>query len=194
MTNGAPAERKLIENFLGKRLLSLIDELGINVDDARYRQCLQLLADAGGAQVLRILKSPPKHAGGAPAVWTVRRHAELVEALDARLRKGLARKEAIGEGRDQFSVELSKPHMKDGTIKAQYHRAKNFFSAVPVTAAEVLSSDQIKSDKPGAATLKFLAGCSVLTKDGYLKLTPDARWFGIPRRLALSDGISIVLN
>ncbi len=63
---------------LDQRLELLCSEFGITSGDKYRTLCLKLLAEVIGIPGFQIVDKQPKRGGGAPVIWTLRRHVSLV--------------------------------------------------------------------------------------------------------------------
>jgi hypothetical protein len=171
-----------IAEALDGEINDLCVELGITSSGSeRYRAlCVILLAEIGGLPEVQ-LDDPEKRGGGAPVVWNLKRHASLVSFVDA---QACHRQIAIGRARDKFSIELSDPALADGTVRAEYYRAKRVFASVPRIAFAMMFIDANTNEhgrafadfiKDGAAALTSYGKQSIsATHIGKVKLTPEA--------------------
>ena len=151
-------EPAVIANALDQRLEQLSKKFGITSIDKYRTLCLTLLA-AMGVKGFQVVEELPKRGGGAPVVWTLRRHAALVSLVNKRIGKGDTQERAIEYARNIFAKELTKPHLK---VRAEYFRAKRFIKAAPHVAAAMLSEQK---GRTGQAFANFVQhGATVTTR------------------------------
>jgi hypothetical protein len=147
-----------IANALNHRLEQLSKNFGITSDD-KYRTLLLTVLAAMGVKGFQVVDELPKRSGGAPVVWTLRRHAALVSLVNKRIGKGDTLERAIEYARNMFAKELSIPHLK---VRAEYFRAKRFIKSAPHVAVAMLSKQK---GLPGQAFADFVKhGATVTTR------------------------------
>lgn len=129
-----------IASILDGRLDRLCEHFGIKSADpvVKYRElCILLLAEVLGEKGFQVVQKIPRGRGGNTR-WTVQLRFELLQFIDAQLKrkvtKGNAKRkvtkgEAFGLAREKFAPEL-----KDGSIKDVYSKTKRLFAAAPRTA------------------------------------------------------------
>jgi hypothetical protein len=149
-----------IANALDHRLEQLSKKFGITSDD-KYRTLLLTVLAAMGVKGFQVVDELPKRGGGAPVVWTLRRHAALVSLVNKRIGKRDTQERAIEHARKMFAKELSNPHLK---VRAEYFRAKRFIKAAPHVAVAMLSIAK-STGRPGQAFADFVQqGATVTTR------------------------------
>lgn len=141
----------------------LCAELGItSIGSDRYRAlCVILFSEIRDLPELQ-LDNPEKRGGGAPVVWSLKRHASLVNFVNA---QGCRRQVAIRRARDKFRIELLDPTLAYGTVRAEFYRAKRFFECVPHIATAMMLADA-KISEQGKFADFIKDGASALTKYG----------------------------
>lgn len=150
-----------IANALDQRLGLLSEKLGIPSDE-RYRTLVLTVLAAVGVRGFQVVDEIPKRGGGAPVVWTLRRHAALVGLVNKRVGRGDTQERAIEHARKIFAKELSNPDLK---VRAEYFRAKRFIKAAPHVAVAILSIDSNSTGRAGQAFAAFVQhGATVITR------------------------------
>jgi hypothetical protein len=156
-----------IAQALDQRLALLCSEFGISSGDKYRALCLTLLADIIGAKGFQVLDKPQKRGGGAPVVWTFRRHVALVRYVKKRISNGDTLQRAIGRARNVFARALSKPDLTDQVVRAAYFRAKRFIEAAPRVAAAMVYIDPVPESGSGQALARFVEhGATIETAYG----------------------------
>jgi hypothetical protein len=170
----ATSESLNITKALDQRLELLCSEFGITSGDKYRTLCLKLLAEVIGIPGFQIVDKPPKRGGGAPVVWTLRRHASLVDFVKKCISEKETLQRAIDRARKQFAEELSDPDLKDATVRAEYFRAKRFFESAPrVSALMLLTEGKAGQGLPGSAFADFIKdGATVFTRHGKQEIAP----------------------
>jgi hypothetical protein len=147
-----------IEKALDQRLEQLSKKFGITSDD-KYRALLLTVLAAMGVKGFQVVDELPKRAGGAPVVWTLRRHAALVGLVNKRIGEGDTQERAIEHARKMFAKELSNPNLK---VRAEYFRAKRFIKSAPHVVPAMLSKQK---GSTGQAFADFVQhGATVTTR------------------------------
>ncbi|WP_298280524.1 hypothetical protein [uncultured Bradyrhizobium sp.] len=156
-----------IAQALDQRLALLCSEFGIGSEDKYRALSLKLLADVIGAKGFQVLDKAQKRGGGAPVVWTFRRHVALVRYVKKRINTGDTPQRAIGRARNIFARALSKPDLTDQVVRAEYFRAKRFVDAAPRVAAAMVHIDPVPESGAGQALARFVEhGATIYTAYG----------------------------
>lgn len=121
----------------------------------------------------QVLERRPQRAG-APTVWTVQRHFDLVQFVNELVSGGCTLKDAIGQARDMFALKLFDTGLKDATVKGEFYRARRFFESVPRIATLMLAVQSIGNDGLESNFAKFIdSGVIAYTGYGMQQLARD---------------------
>jgi hypothetical protein len=176
VAGSTPRDASRTAKVLNERLDLLCAEFGItSANRNKYRAlCLVLLTEVIGLQGFQILDKQTKRGGGRPVVWTLRRHLSLVKFVNGLAGDQRIPKSAFGQAQVKFSAELSAPGLTDGTVRAEYYRAKRFFESAPRIAILMLVAAETSGKGPGARFADFIKdGGEVFTKYGRQAIAPS---------------------